>query len=365
LIRRLAFLLLISCSALAQVTFSGVTISGISTGGQALHAFSGGGGINFGDSITAGTGASSPSTTSYRALLDTWIGGTFNSCTSWANCTPYAGGYGCGDIANKLHSHPQYGSSTNGTMMIGVNDANHNLADDQTVLAAYAACQKAIIAEFLPRTAKVYATDAGCTKTSGTWTADATGMWISGEALNSVVTSSILTCTITTTGNPIYIVHDVYASSGGSFTVTIDGVSKGTVATTASYYSTNSYTSSVALDRYVIAAGSHTVVMTTQDTNPVVIGFIASPPSSYSATDPIIWVAGVTKQSSGNSSTDPVTLDYNNTALANVTTMAGDNVRVKFVDSRSSVNTTTDMVDQFHFNDTGYNKINLAFQAVM
>jgi lysophospholipase L1-like esterase len=359
-----AALLLVSSCCAQTITLGGAS-SGVRIGSAAaLHAFSAGGGSNWGDSITVGQNASNPATTSYRALIDAWIGGTFNTNTGFGG-TYYAGGYGCGDVAHNLHFHAQFGASYNATLLVGTNDANHNLADNQTILADYASCHKALIAEVLPASAKVYATDAACSR-SGTWVADTSGLWITGEALKSVTTGSSLSCTVTTTGNPIYILADAWSANGGSFPVTIDGVGKGTVATTTQYYSTNAYTSAPFLIRYPVAAGTHTVVIGgTVDTNPVVIGWVGSPPSSYAGTEPIMWVGGVLRQSSANSATDPVTLDYNNTVLADVNQLAGDGVRVVFVDTRSSMNNTTDMSDQFHPSDAGYNKLYLAFQAVM
>jgi hypothetical protein len=118
-------------------------------------------------------------------------------------------------------------------------------------------------------------------------------------------TGATATFSITTTGQPIYLVTSQYGSDTGSFTVSIDGTlatdtitGSSTIANTpyggTPFVQDFAYTQVPAASRFPVAAGTHTVVLTCTavGTNGCSLLFATTPasfPSEYIAPTEVAW----------------------------------------------------------------------------
>lgn len=314
-----------------------------------------------GDSITAGFGVGG---SSYVAFMATDWGITLSN--QGTNSTMACDNIATGVFANLTGSVATPGVTSGNlyTLMLGTNEANIKGAGSYE--AVYDLCQKASISWMAtPNSAKVKAQT--CSQT-GTWANDTTP--VTGYGVRSTTNGSTLTCSITTTGKPIYIWYEVVDGDAGTFTYNVDGA--GAVAvncfTSPAVATFIGSTTAMALARITgISSGVHSVVITVTSStgagNPVPIWAIGSPSSTSYRNTLAAIIGGVIRQLNDDKAAD--TSAYNNDVSADVTLLQGDNLPIFFADSRSSLNTTTDMLDQVHPNITGQTNIaRIAFEPV-
>ena len=263
------------------------------------------------------------------------------------------------------------------TMLIGTNDANSEGTGAYEPI--FQGCHKAAIS-WIAVSNKFAANSTNCTDT-GTWTA-ITGWSASANGEYSTASGSTKSCTINTSGGPLYAWYYNQDSSGGTFTYSVDGG-----ATTPLTTATNPAINTVQLHKTYgwnllrvpgLAAGSHTikfvVTSATSASNPVYIGAIGttSPQATYGA--PHVYVGGIPRQNGdANSAT---TSAYNADALADVNLLAGDGLAVYFVNVRNYLCTSVvsgvcynssgiaDMADSLHPNNVGHNDLKQAWENV-
>lgn len=319
----------------------------------------------YGDSITAGTGATT-NLLGYASLL---------SLDEAATPTNYglSGYYGCdvntGEIFNTIGAIVATAKNATQTLMSGTNDANFKGTGTYET-GVYQLCHQAGIAWLaVPDAYKIHA-QAGLL--SGTWAADTN--FYTGIAEVSTTNGSSISMTLTTNGGPIYLWYKVSDASAGTFTWQLDGgaatsVNAFTTPTIASVLSAG-----VAMVRITgVSAGSHTVLVTVTSAtgagNSVSIIGVGSPaPALLSSTTPhyqppAVYVGGVIRQQSDANAA--ATLAYNNDALADVNLLKGDGLNVTFIDVRSYVNATTDMANALHPNNIGHQHLRDAWEAQM
>jgi hypothetical protein len=318
----------------------------------------------YGDSITQHYAATNPGVNDYVSLLGTYYGeSTVNDALS--------GDTSC-EMTNKVFIHENPSTSTTGiyTAMIGTNDANRN---GTAYEATYQNCHLAALSWLaVPRSAKVFAQDSACVK-AGTWVADNTYQTGIGET--SSTNGSILTCSIVTDGNPVYIWFRVINGNTGTFTYSLDGGSA-TVAnafTTPAIATYNGGTQSVGFIRIPhVSAGSHSVVLTvTSSSGSVPIVGIGSSPLRGYVGQMSVYSAGVPFQAADNLSA--LTAAYNADALTDANLIAGDGGDVVFVNVRAYLCPncanvppgTGDMNDAEHPNDLGHAELATGFEAVI
>lgn len=305
----------------------------------------------FGDSLTVGTGTASPSTQGYAALLTADIA---------TNVTATVNNYGTGgdtaaDMNFKMFTDLARPSETGNpivTTLIGMNDGQRTLnaayqtAYSQVFLAEHAGAA-------LAATNTVLGGDASVTQ-AGTWAADSTFANFAG--IKSTTNGSTLTTTGYVSSNGVlYVFFGDYASSAGTFTVQIDGVTAtdtvtGNTTLSTQYpasFSNDSYAEVVGLARFITTPGSHTVVVTvtsaTSASNKVTIFAFGFPPAQRlrGLTAPKVFAGGLIRENADTNSANTATI--NALSQAGVNTLAGDGLDVTFVDVRQYVNSGLDM----------------------
>ncbi len=309
----------------------------------------------FGDSITAGTGATPGD--SYAELL-----------AADENATLVDFGIGgstaCAMANNQVFISDVPGTSLNAviTMMIGTNDAN--LAGAGAYEANFDTCQIASLAWIaVPDQNKVTAQSSACTAV-GSW-----GIYgpLPLAELYSQTNGDTLTCQISTAGGPLYIWSWIADGNGGQFTYSIDGGPSVPVSnSTATPIGTGSGGGAgVMLTRVAgLAAGNHTVffqvISPTYGTNSVMIFGLGTPLPATSTSRPLIYVGGVPFQENNAKSTD--TAAYNADVQTNLATLTADGLNVAFVNVRAYwFGTPPEMYDTLHPDDLGHSEIANAF----
>src|ERR1035437_8359444 len=161
--------------------------------------------IAYGDSLTAGVQANSPQgTNGFAGQIATTMGIPLNTTSRTGYVNRGRGGAEALDIAHMdvfPNQNPTNTSNTVYTLMVGTNEAKFNSSNPDLELHYNLTLPSSLSWLSIPRSYKVFAQDAGCAQ-AGTWTADVT--YQTGIGLNSITNGSTLTCTITTSGGPIY-----------------------------------------------------------------------------------------------------------------------------------------------------------------
>lgn len=273
---------------------------------------------------------------------------------------------------NKVYPNINPGLTGNPTftVMLGINDAQSgNYGSNSDKQQNYVQAMSSTSAWLaIPRTSKVFGQDAACAS-SGSWTADNT--LLSGLGIASHTNGNTLTCSIVTTGGPVYVNPLQADGNGGTMNVSIDGVSKGTILdygyNGSAILTQLGATSMVGFYRYPVSAGTHTVVFTVSSAtgagNVATVEWIGTPAAILQSTGPVLFLAGVTyEQNDANSSN---TAAFNILAQGIASTLLGDRLQVTFVPVRNYINSTTDMANLLHPNDTGHLKLLAAFEAYM
>lgn len=314
----------------------------------------------FGDSITAGTGASDAAHR-YINLLATYKGWTLtNNAVSGSQ------------ISDPTQIDMLYDTTITADMNIvtlaGANDmrtSQSNAALQQTyrnsLLAALAYCA-------LPDTYKTWAPSMSST---GTWVTSPSVS--NGKGLRSSTNGSTLTTTVE--GDTVYVGYVVSPNYDGTFTVTIDGVNRGTFSTTASVPTRtvdSGEWANVAVRFTGLSDKPHTVVVTiTSSTGKDVwIDWIGGNGIPYEITGPNVWVGNCCRMTSGGYSTwggsDTLVAVWNNMIREVCEALASDGLNVLLVETTDALDPATGLdTDGLHPNDTGHQQIADAFAAKM
>jgi hypothetical protein len=315
-----------------------------------------------GDSITCGVGAAgttSCSTLGFANILSNYSG-------AYLTNRGIQGEMACDEDYNEImaNENPSLSTLTYFTNMIGTNDANTKGVG--TYENIFKTCHQAGLAWLgVPAEYKVFATT-GCT-TTGTWSADNSG-WVAGLALFSNAAAATISCPITTTGGPIYAWYKIADANTGAGTYSLDGGTPVafTTATLPTISTLNGGTQGMSLIRLAnITAGNHTLLFTVTSGNSgngISIGGIGTPPALAYGTQPIIYSTGVIKQQ--NDANSAATLAYDTDAQADNNLLASDGLKIRNINVRNYVNSTTDMYNAEHPNLTGHQHIAQAINAI-
>lgn len=246
------------------------------------------------------------------------------------------------------------------TEMIGTNDAGGKGAGAYE--AVFNQCWLSAVSWLaVPSTNKVAAS--ACAQT-GTW-APVTGPYVAGLALSSSTNGSTLTCPITVgLSGVIYGWYRLTDAAGGTFTYAVDGGSTTSINNqpTPPIATANGGTHGDGLIRITgLSPGGHTVVFTMTNTNPVVLAAIGTPPTPSVSKCCVVLSGGVIMQQ--NNANSAATSAYNTDVINNIAMLAGDGLNDTFVDTRNAINSTTDMANTLHPNNSGHAKLGAVFEA--
>lgn len=319
----------------------------------------------FGDSITYGQGAS-PIGSSYASLLTSYL----NIATvNWGIPSFYA----CDMTTTKVFYYINPGLTRPAfyTMMIGTNEAAFKGVGAYE--AVYRDCHKAALSWLgVPVEYKSLTVYSPNCSHAGTWTVDSNAnatIWPGGIALMSTTNGSTATCTITTTGRPIYAWFRQNDTWAGTFTYAVDG---GTPVSVNSFTTPATATSCCTGGGNVIripdlAAGSHSVVFTvtsaTGASNVVDILGIGTPAPDGVNPKQAVYAAGVPREQ--NDANALSVAQYDKDAQADIALLASDGLPIRFVNVQQYLNTTTDMTDSLHPNNAGHAHLEQAWAAAI
>ena len=214
-------------------------------------------------------------------------------------------------------------------------------------------CHQATLAWLgVPLASKVLIGNAAAQIASGTWSAT------SANTLSTANAGSTLRFDLTTTGAPAYLWYGIQTSASGSFTVSVDG-GPPNVATSTGASTSGVGSSSFALLRIPIAAGSHTFDVVDQSGTVTILG-MGSPPA---VAGPTVLAGDIPNQGSGNTSGIAA---YTADIQANVALLDADGLAIRFVPTQHTMLATpAEMMDTKHPNATGLAELAAAFAAAI
>ena len=337
--------------------------------------------VFYGDSITAGVGAT-VTANSYASLLTTRLCG--GSTTTHATS-----GDTVGDGIYRVLQYAAPGDSgvPAQTMLYGVNDAEYYPSPTATNKASFTQFEGGAAAWLaLSSTNKVMANNASLVTQGGAaWTADSTFADAHGLTTTGASTLTDSACYVGPKG-VLYLWYYLYGSSTGSFSVAVDGVTQtdtitGNATLSAQYQSNaprNVGTTTAGLARFAgLANGSHSCAVSANGStgNPVGVIAFGFPPTNRirGPLGPNVYMGGVVPQENNANSSNVVT--YNGYALGVSTLLVGDGLPVKFVDVYDSMDSYLDFAPTavqncpastaapLHPNDCGHNKLFAAFST--
>ncbi len=312
----------------------------------------------YGDSITNEVGASSPAN-AYINLLATSRG--------WSLTTNNAvDGDMVPDQADPVFAEV-IGDGEQSTIMLGTNDQRF-YEESVPKRTAFKVGHAALLAWLaIPDARKQKGQDAD--SETGTWT-DTSSAYGGTLGRQSVVAGSTITFTVY--GTVAYFCSILQNSIVATFTVSIDGVVRGSFATGpgATITSVNGRTFTPQLIRIPgLSEGSHSLVVTVVTAsggNPVYALWATGNQGHKTKEGPNVWVGNVPRftsagyTASGGSDVDVAA--FNAMIRANVTQLAADGLNVALVDSASRLNPAVDLGgDGVHPDDSGHAVIANAF----
>jgi hypothetical protein len=330
----------------------------------------------FGDSIMVGSLASTQANAFFNLTAANFPSGTAYNFAQ--------GGDQSEDLALKVFGYIPFNAVTadNNPVYITEDGTNEVLfcnnaystgggSDSAGCLANYTAANLAAatwltIPPIVPNGANPYITKItgqSCTPT-GTW-ANSTTSQVASVALASSTQGSSLTCSISTTGGPIYISWEAADSSAGTMSVSIDGAPQGTLNAFGFNGQTiatrNGNSNTIFGTRYPVPAGAHTVVFTVTSPTAVanvnsVVSLATPPPSGAIANGgPYLVMMSVLHKLNYENETE--TTAYNNAILNLENQLHSDGLNVAFADTRDAVDPTTGIApgaSDVHPNDAGH-----------
>jgi hypothetical protein len=256
------------------------------------------------------------------------------------------------------------------TLMIGTNEGFYKgVGTYENVYKANLAA--AIQWLTIPVENKSLAQGTNCTVTAGTFAAENAITTNNSTVRASNTNASALSCTIVTTGGPVYLWYMQVDGDGGTFNASVDGgtTTGYTTASTPVIATQNGITRGVNFVKYTgLTAGTHTVLVkvtsATGAGNNVHVYGLGTPASLSYFNGPRLFVAGVPYELADAASAS--TAAYNADALSVVNTAIADTLPVSFIDVRQyNKGTAAEMFDTLHPNDLGHRRIANAFLAGM
>lgn len=191
----------------------------------------------------------------------------------------------------------------------------------------------------------------------GTWANDNT--YQTGIGIKSTTNGSTLSMPITTTGGNVYLWYRTFDGNGGVFAYQLDGGAATTINCSQSTPVSTllGHTEGIGSARITgVSSGTHTVLLTVTSAtgagNVVSTFGIGTTPGTHNDKYPELFVSDVIRQLNDRDSAD--TAAYNSDAIAAVNLLSSDGLNVYLLDSRSYINDTTDMNDNFHPNNSGH-----------
>lgn len=313
----------------------------------------------FGDSITAGVGASIPAN-DYVSLLGTLYGAVVTNNG--------VGGYQAADVSRLegiFNSSPVDSNNPLVTLMIGTNDAseegvggyeeNYNLI-----------CQ-AIISWMCSSSSQKY-TGASFGSVPTNWSLDTT---FTVNGLKTTTQGATSSWPVTTSNGPVAIWYRIIDGNGGVFTYSVDGGAPVEVSNSTSVpigpTPVGDVTDAVGVVFIEgLDAGSHTITITatsaTSGSNIVSIIGVGTTPLQTFFSPPSIFVGGVPFQESDNQGV--ATAAYNQDQKSNVSTLAAMGFNVRFVDVRGYWGPNpVGFYNTEHPNDLGHSELYQGFSA--
>lgn len=299
---------------------------------------------SFGDSITAGSGAS-PGSNSYFNLLNSSKTGGTNSGVSNA-CSGDIARTVTGVTPNPAHVH---------TLMIGTNDARH-YKGDTAKQGYYAGFVRHIITWLSAPTLKK-------ARTSGT--AVFTGTWANPSGYNYGKYSTQIGATYeeTFSGDTLYLGHLIQQApslDGSLADVFVDNVKVGEISAYAPGMLTtlNSGFASVVRRFSGFGAGAHTVKVEVKTAKILYVDYVAGSDDIDTAGFVLSNVIPMTAYALGNFGiTDAIIQDYNAILSGIAGEFISDGLPLTLVDSYSVIDPLTDIKpapDGVHPNNTGH-----------
>lgn len=248
-------------------------------------------------------------------------------------------------IGNNRSTNPLY------SLLIGTNDlAIYGIGAHKQL---FNLCHQAALTWLgVPRPNKILIGDAAATTTAGAWT---------GAAFNTLSTNtpgSTLRFSLTTAGSPAYLWYSIQTAASGSFTVSVDGGTPTSLTPTGAS-GLGVATSSYALLRIPVTAGTHTFDIADQTGTVTILG-MGSPPI---AAGPTILAGDVPNQINGDTSGIAA---YTADIQANIALLQGDGLDIRFVRTEQAMLATpAEMVDSKHPNALGLSELAAAFGAAI
>lgn len=312
----------------------------------------------YGDSIMNGTGASS-APNQFRNLIATG--------RSWTITNHSASGDMVADQADEVFAL-SVGDAQQSLLMLGTND-QRTYTTNTYKQGAFKVGHMALAAWLAIPNARKQKGQAKDSET-GTWT----NVSVYGGTLGrqSIVNGS--TITFTAYGTVVYVATILQNSITATFTVSVDGVVKGTYqcmpGNSTTITSVNGLTYMPALVRIPgLSEGSHSVVITVVSSaasNPVYVLWVAGNQGHRTKAGPNVWVGNVPRFTSAgytaSGGSDAVVAVFNDMIRQNVETLAADGLNVALVDSAARLNPAVDLdTDGVHPDDSGHAIIAEAF----
>lgn len=312
----------------------------------------------FGDSIMNGTGASS-SPNQFRNLIA--------EARGWTITNHSASGDMVADQADEV-----FGLSVTdehqSLLMLGTND-QRTYTTNTYKQGAFKAGHMALLAWLaIPDARKQYGQNAD--SETGTWT----DTIVYGGALGRQSIVGTSTITFTAYGSVVYVATILQNSINAVFTVSVDGVVKGTYqcmpGNSTTITSINGLTYMPALIRIPgLSEASHSVVITVSTastSNPVYVLWVAGNQGHRTKDGPNVWVGNVPRFTSsgysGSGGSDAVVAIFNDMIRQNVDTLSADGLNIALVDSAARLNPAVDLdVDGVHPDNSGHAIIAEAF----
>lgn len=314
----------------------------------------------FGDSITAGVGASAPAF-DYVSLL--------GNATAW-NVTN--GGVSGSGIADAGQIDTIYATviavNKNYTLLTGVNDMRNigTNAAQQTIYRN--ALQAALTWMAIPDANKIKGQNTTAIAYTGAWAPTVSY----GGALSQQSAALGATATVSVYGTTVYIGTIAQVSNTSTFSITIDGTSYGTFTTASTLTTLQGRTYQPAVIRISgLTELSHTVVITTTTgtaaNNPAYVSWVAGNSGMYSRTGPNVYVGNCIRfTSTGYSSfggSDTAVAQFNQIIQEVVDDLSADGLNVVLVDASGYYNPlTSGTVDGVHPGNAGHAVLAAAFQ---
>ena len=309
----------------------------------------------FGDSITYG-GYVADATQRYPALVGASLGLTVTNSAS-------PGYLACDIMPNNIlplgtgldaTSTPIY------SVLIGTNDVDEGGVGAHE--AIFNLCHQASLAWLgVPRRSKVLATDPGVQILSGGW-ALTPAFGLGTFRTMTTTTPGTVRFTLTTAGSPAYLWYVLQTVTSGSFSVSVDGGPSSAQQSVQPAAVIGNVSSSVALLRLPVPAGTHTFDITARDGSVGVLAMGSAVPAGTAS--PAVLAGDVPSQlGTGH---DATVAAYTSDAKANIEQLIAEGINLTFVPTQNYMKATpAEVFDGIHPTPLGLSHLAQAFEAAI